>query len=193
MGIGPIVSLASGLVQSLFSGSSNNTARSSAGTSASASPSDSNQLSPFAQILGSLQQLQQTNPAQYQQVTLQISNNLQTASQSATSSGNSALASELNQLSTDFNASTSGQLPNVQDLAQAVGGGGHHHHHGGGSSAPSASSTTDPSIANPAATTTAATGLSQLIQSLTATQNNSALNPQSIILNTLSGAGVQIV
>jgi predicted secreted protein len=203
MGIGPIASLASGLVQSLFPSSTNNAASSStsaSSTSASTLPSDSNQLSPLGQILGSLQQLQQTNPSQYQQVTLQISNNLQTASQSATSSGNTALASELTQLSTDFkNASTSGQLPNVQDLAQAVGGGHHHHHHGGGgaSAASSSSSTsaTDPSsasIANPA-TTTAATGLSALLQSLTGTQNNSTLNPQSIILNTLSSAGVSIV
>ena len=173
MGIGPIVSLASGLVQSLFPGSTNNAASSSTSTSASTFPSDSNQLSPLGQILGSLQQLQQTNPSQYQQVTLQISNNLQTASQSATSSGNTALASELTQLSTDFkNASTSGQLPNVQDLARAV---------GRGASAASSTSTTAPS------------GLSQLIQSLTATHNSGSLNPQSIILNTLSSSGVSIV
>ncbi len=192
MGIGPIVSLASSYISSLLTGGAKNSSSSSGTTSTPAATADSNQLSPFATILGSLQQLQQSNPAQYSQVTLQISNNLQTGSQSATSSANTALASQLTQLSTDFkNASTSGQLPNVQDLAQAVGGGGghHHHHHGGGSSSASSSTaSTDPN-----SSTSATTGVSQLLQSLTATQNSNSLNPQSIILNTLSIAGVSIV
>ena len=86
-------------------------------------------MSPFATILSELQQLQQSNPTQYQQVTQQISTNLQTAAQQATSEGNTSAANQLSQLSTDFsNASTSGQIPNVQDLAQAMSG---HHHHGG--------------------------------------------------------------
>jgi hypothetical protein len=94
------------------------------------------QPSPFTQMLSALQQLQQSNPAGgYQQVTQQIAANLQTAAQTAQSNGNSAAAKQFTQLSKDFaNASASGQLPNVQDLAQAVGGsgtssagGGHHH------------------------------------------------------------------
>ena len=40
-------------------------------------PQDKNQLSPFAQILGSLQQLQQTNPDQFQQLATKISTNLE--------------------------------------------------------------------------------------------------------------------
>jgi hypothetical protein len=202
MGIGPIVNLASGFVQSLISGavkgSSNTTATS--GTSASGSTQDTNQLSPLAQILGSLQQLQQSNPAQYQQVTLQISNNLQAGAQSATASGNTGLASELTQLSTDFkNASTSGQLPNVQDLAQAIGGGGgrhHRHHHGGGGAAASTSSDASSSLtSNTTASDTSSTqtGLSQFIQSLSTSQGGSGANsPLSIIYNTLSSAGIPI-
>ena len=89
---------------------------------------DSNRMSPFAQMLSELQQLQQTDPSKYQQVTQQISTNLTTAANTATSEGNTAAATQLNQLAADFsNASTSGQLANVQDLAQAVGG---HHRDG---------------------------------------------------------------
>jgi hypothetical protein len=121
-------------------------------------------------------------------VTQQISSNLQTAAQSATSEGNTSLAGKLNQLSTDFSsASTSGQLPSIQDLAQAIGGGGghHHHHHGGGSSDAAASATTGSSSSN----------VSQFLQSLSASTSssaNSSLNPTSIIFDTLSSAGVQI-
>jgi len=193
MGIGSIVNLASGYIESLFTGKSNNSAQTSATTTSSTSAlasQDTNQLSPFAQILSSLQQLQQSNPSQYAQVTQQISTNLQTAAQSATAAGNTGLASEATQLSTDFkNASTSGQLPNVQDLAQALGGGHHHHHHfGGGSSASSSSATsTGSGITN--------NNISSFLQSLNSSQAGSAnasLNPMSIIENTLSSAGIQI-
>jgi hypothetical protein len=95
----------------------------------STSQADSSQLSPFAQLMSTLQQLQQSNTAEYQQVTQQIATNLQAAAQTATADGNTTAATQLNQLSTDFtNASTSGQLPNAQSLAQALGGGHHHHH-----------------------------------------------------------------
>ncbi len=80
--------------------------------------------------MNTLQQLQQSNPTNYQQVTQQIATNLQAAAQTAQSEGNTTAANQLNQLATDFtNASTSGQLPNIQDLAQAMGGHHHHHHH----------------------------------------------------------------
>jgi hypothetical protein len=190
MGIGPIVNLASSYIQSLFTQNSSPTQTTSATTTPASVPQDQNQLSPFASILSTLQQLQQSNPAQYQQVTQTISSNLQSAANSATGSGHTALATELTQLSTDFkNASSSGQLPNVQDLAQAVGGSGHHHHHhhhGGGAS--EASSTT------PSSTSTS-TDLSQYFQSLAGSQTGSssaALNPLSIISSTLSSAGIQI-
>jgi hypothetical protein len=107
---------------------------------------DSSQVSPLAQLLSELQQLQQSDPSEYQQVTQQIATNLQAAAQTATSAGNTTAASQLTQLATDFsNASTSGQLPNIQDLAQAVsGGGGHHHHHGGDGGESSSSASLNP-------------------------------------------------
>lgn len=191
MGIGPLVNLAGGFLQSLITGPAKGS--SSAKTTAAVTPSGSvgtkgaDQLSPFAQILSSLQQLEQSNPIQYQKVTQQIASSLQTGAQSATATGNPVLASQLTQLSTDFtNASTSGQLPSVNDLAQAIGGGHHRHHHGGGqpSTSGSASSANDN-----------ASNLSEFLQTLNApqpgTNMNNALDALSIIDNTLSAAGIK--
>jgi hypothetical protein len=103
------------------------TANSSSYTSdtTSSSQSDSAQLSPFAQLASTLQQLQATDPAEYKQVTQEIATNLQSAAQTAQSQGNSSAASQLTKLSSDFtSASQTSQLPNLQDLSQAVGG--HH-------------------------------------------------------------------
>jgi hypothetical protein len=113
------------------------------GGSTSAQQPDSSQLSPLGQVLSTLQQLQQSNPTEYKQVTQQIATNLTSAAQTAQSDGNTTAANQLTQLAGDFtNASTSGQLPNIQDLAQAVGGGegGHHHHHHADSSSTSSTS-----------------------------------------------------
>jgi hypothetical protein len=132
--VGSINTISSNYLQSILnelqpSGSTNNSSATSTSANVGQS-SDSSQLSPLAQVLSTLQQLQQSDPAGYQQVTQQIATNLQTAAQTATTDGNTAAASQLNQLATDFtNASQSGQLPNIQDLAQAIGGGHHHHHH----------------------------------------------------------------
>lgn len=199
MAIGPIVNLAGGYIHSLVMGAvhglsghaSSTKTTGASGASASSVAQDTNQLSPFAQLLGILQQLQQSSPAQYQQVTQQISSNLRTGAQSATAAGNTSLASQLTQLSADFhNASASGQVPNVQDLAQAIGGGHHHGHHSGSSSA------TPPSAATNSSTTNAGGNLSQLLQSLNLSQAGTSANPSlsalSIIDNTLSGAGIQI-
>jgi hypothetical protein len=135
MSTNSVNTLSSSYLQSILS-SSLQTAGSTGTTNSApvaAPPSDETRVSPLANLLGELQQLQQTNPAEYQQVTQQISTNLQTAAQTAQTDGNTTAANQLSQLSTDFaNASTSGQLPNLQDLAQAAGGGGHHHHHYGG-------------------------------------------------------------
>ncbi len=136
-------------------------------------PQDKNQLSPFAQIMSELQQLQQSDPSKYQQVTAQIATNLQTAASTATSNGNTNAANVLNQLSSDFStASRSGQPVNFQNVAQAIHGHHHggHHHHGGG-----ASFQTDPSQTDPTQTNS--------------TQSNS-LNPMAIISNTLSNGGL---
>lgn len=135
--------------------------------------SDNTQLSPFAQLASTLQQLQQSNPAEYQQVTQTIAANLTTAAQSAQSGGNTNAANQLTQLASDFTtASQNGQLPNLQDLAQATSGangtsatGGHHHHHHHAAAASSSDSGSDSS-------------------------QSSSVNPLSIIANTLSSAGV---
>ncbi len=193
--MGTIASVASNYLQSVLSTVLQSSglpgaAKKNQATNAAASgqPTDNTQLSPYAQITTELQQLQQSNPAQYEQVTAQISTNLQSAAQSATASGNTTLASQLSQLSTDFQtASTTGQLPNFQDLAQAAGGQQAHHHHHHGHGAPDSSSSADTSLSSSSSSGT----VSQLLASL---QSNSAqsdsLNPMSIILNTLSTAGI---
>lgn len=191
--MGSVNNLSSNYLQSIFSnlqtsGSTNNPSASSTsttGTSALGQTPDNGQLSPFAQLLNTLQQLQQSDPAKYQQVTQQIATNLQSAAQTAQSDGNSTAANQLNQLATDFtNASKSGQLPNIQDLAQAVGGGHHHHHH----HSQSASSDSDSSTSTSSSTSQTQ---SQLLSAMfgNATQTDS-LNPMSIIFGTLSSAGI---
>jgi|SRR5579872_6132612 len=188
MSTSPINSLSSTYLQSLLGTTLQNaglTNQTTGTTGTSSIPQDQGGLSPFAQMLSALQQLQQTDPTKYQQVTKQIATNLQSAAQTAQSDGNTNLANQLNQLSDDFStASQNGQLPNIQDLAQAVGGhhGHHHHHHGGGSSG-STTSTTDTSNSNQ--------GVNQLLSALQSNSNQTAsLNPMSIIYDTLSSAGV---
>jgi hypothetical protein len=121
-------------LSSTLNGSSSTTSTSSTtGTTSSSSvssltmPTDSQQLSPFAQLMSTLQQLQQQNPTEHQQVTQQIATNLQTAAQTAQSQGNTAAATQLSALSTDFqNASSSGEMPSISpnlrisDLSQAL-------------------------------------------------------------------------
>jgi hypothetical protein len=155
------------------------------------SPSDSSQLSPFVQVMNTLQQLQQSNPTQYQQVTQQIATNLQAAAQTAQSSGNTTAADQLNQLAADFtNASTSGQLPNIQDLAQAMGGHHHHHHHAHGASAGSSSNSSTSTSATGTSTSSSNTLDSLLAAFQTSATQNTSLDPTSIIMSTLSDAGI---
>ncbi|MGA2577397.1 MAG: hypothetical protein ABSH24_15365 [Bryobacteraceae bacterium] len=185
--ISSLNNLSSSYLQSLLqSNSTTGNSSSSTGTSSVSAQSENTQLSPFAQLMSTLQQLQQSNPTEYKQVTQQIATNLQTAAQTATADGNSTQASQLNELATDFtSASQSGQLPNMQDLAQAIGGGHHHHHAHGGSSAADSSSSSSSSSSS-----------TQLSQLLAAFQANSAqsdsLDPMAIITNTLSSAGINV-
>ena len=176
--------------QGVGSTSQTNTGSSAVDSSSLVQSSDNSRLSPFAQLLNTLQQLQQTDPAKYQQVTGQIATNLQSAAQTAQADGNTTAANQLNQLATDFtNASKNGQLPNVQDLAQAVGG-HHHHHHSHHAAAGSDSSSCATGTSN-----TSSTDPSQLLsQLLSAFQSNSTQSatqdPMSIILGTLSSSGI---
>ena len=192
MNVNEVSSLNDPYLQSILSSSLNqpSTSASSIDPSSLSLPQDNSpQLSPFAQIMSTLQQLQQTNPAEYQQVTSQIATNLQNAANTATANGNTAQANELNQLAGDFTtASQTNSLPNVKDLAQAVGGAhGHHHHHHMHAASSDSDSTTDPT-----SSTTSSSSLSQMISafltnSASSTQN-SALDPLSIITNTLNNA-----
>jgi hypothetical protein len=161
--VGSISNLSNNYVQSVFNTvlqtAGVTTSTSGNGVSAIGTPSDNSQLSPFAQLVSTLQQLQQSDPAKYQQVTQQIATNLQAAAQTAQTNGNSTAATQLNQLAADFtNASKTGQLPNFQDLAKGIGG---HHHHHHGHAAPSDSDNT----------------------------SNTQTDPFSIIQNTLNSAG----
>jgi len=192
------ISLSSPLLQSVLStaiksiGLISSTSPAGAGSlsaSSATGQSDNSQLSPFAQLMNTLQQLQQSNPAKFAQVTQQIATNLQSAAQTAASNGDMAAASQLNQLATDFsNASKSGHLPNVADLAKAMGG-GHHHHHAsptsGSSSNASTASTAGPSSSR------ASQALSALFSTFQSSGAQSAsTDPMSIIMGTLSNAGV---
>jgi hypothetical protein len=165
----------------------------SIGTSSGALPADDPQLSPFAQMMSMLQQLQQSDPTKYQQVAQQIATNLQNAAQTAQTDGNSTAAAQLGKLAGDFNsASQSGQLPNIRDLAQAIGGGHRHHHR---VHAASADASGDSSANNGSSGTSTGGSVSQtLSQFLSLFQSNSAqneaLNPAAIIMNTLSTAGI---
>jgi len=156
------------------------------GTSSVASKTDSQQLSPLAQLMSTLQQLQQSDPAKYQQIAQQIATNLQTAAQTAQASGNSTEANQLTQLATDFtNAAKTGDLPSIQDLALAMGG--HHHHH----HSHSASADSDSSSGSTSSSSTTSQALSQLLTAFESnTTQNDSQNPMSIILNTLSNAGI---
>jgi hypothetical protein len=196
--MGSINNLSSSYLQSILgtafqaTGLTPNTTANSQSTSSLASTAlqpDNSQLSPFASIMSTLQQLQQTNPSEYQQITQQISTNLGTAAQTAQTDGNATAATQLNQLSTDFSsASKSDQLPSVQDLAKAIGGGHHHHFHAG------SSSNSDSSSSGGSSDNSSSSANQTLSQFLASVQSNvsvdNSLNPMSIILNTLSTAGI---
>jgi hypothetical protein len=178
-----LIGLSGSYVQSIlgaaFSGGSktNQAATNTAGVGSQAP--DTRQLSPFAQILSSLQELQQSDPSKFAQVTQQISVNLASAANSAQSNGNTAAAGQLNQLAADFKAiSQNGQVGNVQDLAQAIHG--HHHRHSHAASADSQNA--------------GATSGANLL--LSAFQTNGVQgatpDPLSIISSTLSNDGVGV-
>ena len=163
-------------------------------------PQDEQQLSPFAQMLTTLQKLQQTDTTKYRQVAQEIAMDLQKASASVDPADQDT-ANQLYRLSADFSqAAQTGQLPDIQDLATAFTSGLQHHRHqqaslssdalGDGSSASS-------SIASGGNSTSATSNIrqlfSQLLAALHARSNGSeSLNPTSIIFNALSNAGVTV-
>jgi hypothetical protein len=89
-------------------------------------------LSPTAQFLNQLQQLQTQSPQKFQAIISTITGQLQQAASTASKNGNSTEASALTHLAKSFqSAGSGGALPSSQLLQQA-GLSGHHHHHGGG-------------------------------------------------------------
>jgi hypothetical protein len=122
---------------------------------------DTTQLSPLGSFLSELQQIQQSDPAQYQQLTHQIADNLQRAAQTAQADGNTTAANELKQFATDFNtAAQTGQLPDL-------------------SSSTSSSSLDTSLLVNQYQAAYLANGA-----------QSGAQSPLGIILNTLSNAGI---
>ncbi len=89
-------------------------------TNLAANPVDRGRVSPFGELVGSLQQLQQTNLLRFQKVAQQVAGDLNKSASSAQAAGNAAAAVQLGQLASDFtSAAISGQMPNLQDLATA--------------------------------------------------------------------------
>jgi hypothetical protein len=95
-------------------------------------PADVLGLSPVAQFLNQLQQLQTQNPQKFQAIISQITGQLQQAASTASNNGNTTQAKQLTELANSFqSAASGGALPTAQQLQQA-GLTGPHHHHGGG-------------------------------------------------------------
>src|SRR5579863_7759067 len=87
-------------------------------------------LSPAAQFLNQLQQLQTQSPQQFQAVISQVTGQLQQAGTTASNDGDTAQASQLTTLAKSFqSAASGGPLPTAQQLQQACLTG--HHLHGG--------------------------------------------------------------
>ena len=161
---------------------------------------NSPQLSPFARLLTTMQQLQQSDPAKYQKVMSQVATNLQNAAKTATTNGNPTGAAELTKLADDFtSASQNSSLPNIQDLAQAVGRGREHHHHHGHVHR-SSSNSADPSDAASSSSTgsgtSSADALSNAISAFPVNSVGPAQggtpNPLTIINDTLTSAGISL-
>jgi hypothetical protein len=98
------------------------TTTSTSTTTGTATPAgDSTTLSPLGQFASWLHGLSTSNPSQYQKVTSDISNGLQKAATVAQHNGNTTLASELDDLSSQFQtASQNGQFPAASQLQQAA-------------------------------------------------------------------------
>ncbi len=122
MSVSSISDLARQHMLSILGYSSSGTGTDTSSTSnLSIGGTNSNQLSPFAQMLAELQKMEQSNPSEYAQVSQQISTNLAAASSTAQAHGVSSMASQLSTLSKDFaTAAKTGQLPNVGDIERAM-------------------------------------------------------------------------
>jgi hypothetical protein len=131
-------------------------------------------LSPTAQFLNQLQQIQTQNPQKFQAILAQITGQLQTAAATASNNGNTAQANQLTQLAGTFQgASSGGPLPTAQQLQQAGLTGGHHHGGGHHFSGSSQSSPYNPFTAADAADPQNQTLAANIFGSITPIQNSS--------------------
>jgi hypothetical protein len=112
-----------------FNSTANNVGN--ANSASSAQQADVLGLSPEAQFLNQLQQVQTQSPQQFQAILSQITGQLQQTATTASNNGNTTQADQLTQLANSFqSAANGGTLPTAQQLQQA-GLTGHHHHEGG--------------------------------------------------------------
>jgi len=136
MSISPLTNLLPNLLQTGNIPATINNGSAASLIAATTPQGESASISPIANFLSQLQQLQQQNPAEFTQVMANIGQQLTTEANTAQSQGNTAQANQLNQLAAVFDSSAqTGQLPTAQQLQQGgFSGHHHHHHHGGGSS-----------------------------------------------------------
>jgi len=128
MSLSPIIGAAS-QVLSLFSSSSTANSSSSASSTDPLSIIDSSgkvDLSQAAQLFSKLQDISQTNPAQFKQLTAQISTQLQAEAQKATGSAETFLSNLASQFN---NASQTGSASDLQPQQTQTGSHHHGHHH----------------------------------------------------------------
>jgi hypothetical protein len=135
MSLSPIIGAAS-QVLSLFGShsSSSNTASSTSPDPSSIQDSSGNvNLSQAAQFFSKLQDLSQSNPSQFKKLTAEISSQLQTDAQKATTTGSQTF---LNNLASQFQtASQTGSTTPLQTASPQTGSHHGHGHHSSGEAA----------------------------------------------------------
>jgi hypothetical protein len=149
-------------------------------------------VSPFAQLMQQLQQLQTSNPAEFKKVMQDGATQLQAAAAQAT---DPSQVSALNNLAAKFEtASETGSISSLQPRSAGAGTyapHGHHHHHASSStdsdstSSSTGTSTTASSTATPPSV---ATLLAQLLAGGTSAATTQGNGQSQAMLNSLFGA-----
>lgn len=119
MSIGALASLAGSVIHPLYSAITGHKSHSQVPTDTGDSP----QVSGPAQILSKLQDLAQSDPAKFKQVTAGLAHNFRKLAVQAHGAGNSSQADRLNQLAKGLQtASETGQAPNFRHHLNAHAG-----------------------------------------------------------------------
>lgn len=127
MSLSPIIGAASQVLNLFSSGATGSASSTSTSNNPLSSILDSSgnvDLSQAAQVFSKLQDLSQSSPTQFKQLTAKISTELQTEAQKATGSAQTFLSNLANQFNT---ASQTGSTSSLQP--QSASPGGHHHGH----------------------------------------------------------------